>query len=109
MTNLRRLNQMALGPLRSEEGLRSLGESLAVLGREAEAFGWRNHQEYARLLTYRRGIRLSECMRVSMLRRTESRGVHARSDHTDSDESWLKKQVVRLREEGDFAFEDVAI
>ena len=109
MTNLRRLNQMALGPLRSEEGLRSLGESLAVLGREAEAFGWRNHQEYARLLTYRRGIRLSECMRVSMLRRTESRGVHARSDHTDSDKSWLKKQVVRLREEGDFAFEDVAI
>ena len=109
MTKLRHLNQIALGPLRTPEGLHSLGESLKVLQEEAEKFGWQDHKEYAQLLNYQRSIRLSECMRLSMLQRTESRGVHARSDYTEPDESWRKKQTVSLGAENNFVFEYVAI
>ena len=109
MTKLRHLNQIALGPLRTPEGLHSLGESLKVLQEEAEKFGWQDHKEYAQLLNYQRSIRLSECMRLSMLQRTESRGVHARSDYTEPDESWRKKQTVSLGTENNFVFEYVAI
>jgi succinate dehydrogenase / fumarate reductase, flavoprotein subunit len=32
----------------------------------------------------------------AMLRRTESRGTHARSDFPQTSDDWLKKQVVRI-------------
>ncbi len=109
MGRLRRLNQMALGPLRSAAGLESLGRDLAALSREAEALGWHDYQEYGEVLTYRRSLRISECMRASMLRRTESRGVHARSDFEDSDPTWIRKQALHLDERGAPVFEDVPI
>jgi aspartate oxidase len=109
MATLRGLNQMALGPLRSAAGLDELGRNLGALGSAAEAFGWRNPREYAQLMTYRRAILLSQCMRASMLRRTESRGVHARSDHARSDDAWIRKQAVRLGDDGELAFEDVPV
>jgi succinate dehydrogenase/fumarate reductase flavoprotein subunit len=39
---------------------------------------------------------LSDCLRQAMLRRTESRGTHARSDFPQTSDAWLKKQVVRV-------------
>ncbi len=109
MAKLRHFNQMALGPLRSAEGLEKLGRQLAQLRAEAQEFGWRDHEEYAKVLTYRRSILLSECLRQSMLRRDESRGVHARSDHTEADDAWRRKQALRLTETGGLAFEDVPV
>ena len=109
MAHLRRLNQMALGPLRSAEGLETLGGELVVLSREAESFGWRGYMEYGEVLTYRRSLLISECMRVSMLRRNESRGVHARSDFESSDDAWIRKQALHMGQDGALAIEDVPI
>jgi succinate dehydrogenase/fumarate reductase flavoprotein subunit len=109
MAHLRHLNQMALGPLRSAEDLDALGRELAVLSGEAERLGWRGYTEYAEVLTYRRSLLISECMRASMLRRNESRGVHARSDFEDSDDTWIRKQALRLGDDGAPIFEDVPI
>jgi succinate dehydrogenase / fumarate reductase, flavoprotein subunit len=47
-------------------------------------------------------------MRQAMLRRTESRGVHRRSDFPNSSDTWLKKQVVTLQY-GKFQFKDVGV
>jgi aspartate oxidase len=56
----------------------------------------------------RRAILLSDCMRQAMFRRTESRGVHCRSDFPNSSDAWLKKQVVTLRD-GEFHFDEIAV
>ncbi len=109
MAHLRRLNQMALGPLRSAEGLETLGGELAVLSREAERLGWGGYTKYGQVLIYRRSLLISECMRASMLRRNESRGVHARSDFAGSDDAWIRKQALHLGEDGAPTFEDVPI
>jgi succinate dehydrogenase/fumarate reductase flavoprotein subunit len=37
---------------------------------------------------------LSDCLRQAILRRTESRGAHARSDFPQTNDAWLKKRVV---------------
>jgi succinate dehydrogenase/fumarate reductase flavoprotein subunit len=47
-------------------------------------------------------------MRQAMFRRTESRGVHCRSDFPNSSDAWLKKQVVALRD-GEFHFDEIAV
>jgi succinate dehydrogenase / fumarate reductase, flavoprotein subunit len=47
-------------------------------------------------------------MRQAMFRRTESRGVHCRSDFPNSSDTWLKKQVVTLRDE-EFRFGEIAV
>jgi succinate dehydrogenase/fumarate reductase flavoprotein subunit len=46
------------------------------------------------VLRVERGIMLSDCLRQAILRRTESRGAHARSDFPQTNDAWLKKRVV---------------
>jgi succinate dehydrogenase / fumarate reductase, flavoprotein subunit len=108
MANLRRANQLALGPIRDGARLQSAGERLAEFREEALAFGWNDYAEMQEVLRVQRAILLSDCMRQAMFRRTESRGVHRRSDFPNSSDAWLKKQVVALRD-GGFHFDEVAV
>jgi aspartate oxidase len=108
MANLRRANQFALGPIRDGARLQSAGELLAEFREEALAFGWNDYAEMQEVLRVQRAILLSDCMRQAMFRRTESRGVHRRSDFPNSSDAWLKKQVVTLRD-GEFHFDEVAV
>jgi aspartate oxidase len=108
MGDLRRANQIALGPIRDGPRLQSAGQRLAELREQAFSFGWSDYAEMQEVLRVRRAILLSDCMRQAMLRRTESRGVHCRSDFPKPSDAWLKKQVVVLQNE-QFRFEDVAI
>jgi aspartate oxidase len=108
MSNLRRANQFALGPIRDGARLQSGGERLAEFGEEALSFGWNDYAEMQEVLRVQRAILLSDCMRQAMLRRTESRGVHCRSDFPNSSDTWLKKQVVTLQD-GEFQFKEVGV
>lgn len=98
MTKLRRANQMALGPIRDRGRLEEAGMRLVALGDEVRGFGWSGYREMQEVLRVERGIMLSDCMRQAMLRRTESRGTHTRSDFPQTSDAWLKKQVVRVVE-----------
>ncbi|MEE8444344.1 MAG: FAD-dependent oxidoreductase [Alphaproteobacteria bacterium] len=109
MARLRRLNQMHLGPLRSAAGLAELGAALDGLREEAASMGWRGYDEYAEVLGLRRGIELAECMRRAMLGRTESRGVHTRSDYPEASEAWLKKQAIRKDGAAGLAIEELSL
>ena len=108
MGNLRRTNEFALGPIRDGAGLQSAGERFAEFREEALSFGWNDYAEMQEVLRAQRAIQLSDCMRQAMFRRTESRGVHCRSDSPKSSDAWLKKQVVTLRD-GEFRFEEIAV
>jgi succinate dehydrogenase / fumarate reductase, flavoprotein subunit len=105
MGNLRHANQFALGPIREAARLQSAGERFAELRDEARSFGWNSYAEMQEVLRLERAISLSDCLRQAMFRRTESRGVHSRSDFPNSSDAWLKKQVVTLQD-GEFRFED---
>ena len=96
MTKLRHANQMALGPIRDRARLEDAGTRLAELREEVGGFGWSGYGEMQQVLRVERGIMLSDCLRQAMLRRTESRGTHARSDFPQTSNDWLKKQVVRI-------------
>jgi succinate dehydrogenase / fumarate reductase, flavoprotein subunit len=108
MGNLRRTNQFALGPVRDGARLQSAGERFAEFREEALSFGWNDYAEMQKVLRVQRAILLSDCMRQAMFRRTESRGVHCRSDFPNSSDAWLKKQVVTLRD-GEFHFDEIAV
>jgi aspartate oxidase len=108
MGNLRRTNQFALGPIRDGARLQSAGERFAEFREEALSFGWNDYAEMQEVLRMQRAILLSDCMRQAMFRRTESRGVHSRSDFPNSTDAWLKKQVVTLRDE-EFHFDETAV
>jgi aspartate oxidase len=108
MGNLRRTNQFALGPIRDGARLQSAGERFAEFREEALSFGWNDYAEMQAVLRVQRAILLSDCMRQAMFRRTESRGVHCRSDFPNSSDAWLKKQVVTLRD-GEFHFDEIAV
>jgi succinate dehydrogenase / fumarate reductase, flavoprotein subunit len=108
MGNLRRTNQFALGPIREGARLQSAGERFAEFREEALSFGWNDYAEMQEVLRVQRAILLSDCMRQAMFRRTESRGVHCRSDFPNSSDAWLKKQVVTLRD-GEFHFDEIAV
>lgn len=108
MAHLRRRTQLVLGPLRDGEALEALGAELEALAEEAEALGWEGHGEYARVLGYRRALRLVEIMRRCMLGRTESRGVHNRADFPESDSSWLRKHAVRLNADSGLYLENIS-
>ena len=108
MGNLRRTNQFALGPIRDGARLQSAGERFAEFRKEALSFGWNDYAEMQEVLRVQRAILLSDCMRRAMFRRTESRGVHCRSDFPNSSDAWLKKQVVTLRD-GEFHFQEAAV
>jgi succinate dehydrogenase/fumarate reductase flavoprotein subunit len=71
--------------------LRSLAEQ-----RVPRAFFQCRDGEMQEVLRVQRGIMLSDCLRQAMLRRTESRGTHVRSDFPQTSDAWLKKQVVRV-------------
>jgi aspartate oxidase len=96
MTKLRHANQMALGPIRDRSRLEEAGTRLVALRDEVRGFGWSGYGEMQEVLRVQRGIMLSDCLRHAMLRRTESRGTHARSDFPQTSDAWLKKQVVRV-------------
>jgi succinate dehydrogenase / fumarate reductase, flavoprotein subunit len=108
MANLRRVNQVALGPIRDGARLQSAGERLAEFREEALSLGWNDYAEMQEVLSVQRAILLSDCMRRAMFRRTESRGVHCRSDFPNSSDTWLKKQVVTLQD-GKFQFKEVGV
>ncbi len=108
MGDLRRTNQFALGPIRDAARLQSAGERFAEFREEAFSFGWNDYAEMQEVLRVQRAILLSDCMRQAMFRRTESRGVHCRSDFPNSSDAWLKKQVVTLRD-GEFHFDEIAV
>jgi succinate dehydrogenase / fumarate reductase, flavoprotein subunit len=108
MGNLRHSNQFALGPIREGARLQSAGGRLAELRDEVRSFGWNGYAEMQEVLRLERTILLSECMREAMLRRTESRGAHTRSDFPNSSDAWLKKQVVALQD-GELRFEEIAV
>jgi succinate dehydrogenase / fumarate reductase, flavoprotein subunit len=108
MANLRRTNQFALGPIRDGAGVQSAGERFAEFREEVVSFGWNDYAEMQEVLRVQRAILLSDCMRRAMFRRTESRGVHCRSDFPNSKDAWLKKQVVTLRD-GEFHFDEIAV
>ena len=69
---------------------------LVALRDEVRGFGWSGYGEMQEVLRVERGIMLSDCLRQAMLRRTESRGTHVRSDFQQTSDAWLKKQVVRV-------------
>jgi succinate dehydrogenase / fumarate reductase flavoprotein subunit len=96
MTKLRHANQMALGPIRDRRRLEEAGARLIALRDEVREFGWSGYEEMQEVLRVQRGIVLSDCMRQAMLRRSESRGTHIRSDFPEMSDAWLKKQVVRV-------------
>jgi succinate dehydrogenase/fumarate reductase flavoprotein subunit len=96
MRKLRHTNQMALGPIRDRSRLEEAGTRLVALRDEVRGFGWNGYGEMQEVLRVQRGIMLSDCLRQAMLRRTESRGTHARSDFPQTSDAWLKKQVVQV-------------
>ena len=108
MGKLRRANQFALGPIRDGARLQRAGELLAEFREEGLSFGWNDYGEMQEVLRVQRAILLSDCMRQAMFRRTESRGVHCRSDFPDSSDAWLKKQVVTLWD-GGIHFDEVGV
>jgi aspartate oxidase len=108
MSDLRRTNQFALGPIRDGVRLELVGEQFAELLHEVRSFGWKSYREMQEILRLERAIKLSDGMRQAMLRRTETRGVHNRSDFPNSSDAWLKKQAFALRN-GKFHFEDAPV
>nr|BAD91550.1 2-chloroacrylate-inducible protein CAA67 [Burkholderia sp. WS] len=108
MSDLRRANQLALGPIRDAVRLQRVGELFAELLDEVRSFGWNGYKEMQEILRVERAIKLSDAMRQAMLRRTETRGVHYRADFPSSSDAWLKKQVFALRD-GALHFKDVPL
>jgi aspartate oxidase len=108
MGELRRTNQLALGPIRDGARLERVGERFAELMNEVRSFRWNSYGEMQEILRLERAIKLSDGMRQAMSRRTETRGVHYRSDFPNSSDAWLRKQVFELRN-GAFHFKDVAL
>lgn len=108
MMNLRRANQYALGPIRDGERLNRVGEKFAELQETIDSFGWSSYAEMREILRVKRAIELSDGMRHAMLRRTETRGVHHRSDYPNASEAWMKKQFFTSNE-GKFHFQDIVL
>ncbi len=109
LDRIRKLNQHALGAFRSRELLEQAGEAIAELQQEVEQYGWSSLKEYDDVLRLKRVIRLSEAMRQAMLRRTESRGTHARSDYPQMASAWLRKQAVHLSTAGELVLSDIPL
>jgi succinate dehydrogenase/fumarate reductase flavoprotein subunit len=108
MGDLRRTNQFALGPIRNADRLQNAGERFAEFREKAFSSGWNDYAEMQEVLRVQRAILLSDFMCQAMLRRTESRGTHSRSDFTESTDAWLKKQVVALQD-GELRLEEIAV
>ncbi|MCO7231698.1 MULTISPECIES: FAD-dependent oxidoreductase [unclassified Cobetia] len=109
LDRIRRINQHALGPFRSAALLQAARGDIAALQREVDGFGWQSLDEYAAILRVKRVLMLSEAMRQSMLRRTETRGTHTRSDYPEASRGWLKKQLVRLSRDDGLVLDDVIL
>jgi aspartate oxidase len=108
MRDLRRANQFALGPIRDGVQLELVGKQFTELLDEVRSFGWNGYREMHEVLRLERAIKLSDGMRQAMSRRTETRGVHYRSDFPNASDTWLKKQAFTLRD-GKFHFDDVTV
>lgn len=106
--DIRHVNQLSLGPIRDRHSLETAGTRFDELRGEAKSFGWDGYAQMREVLRVNRSITLSDCLRQAMLRRTESRGTHARLDYPFANEKWLKKQILRLNGDA-LRFEDVAL
>jgi succinate dehydrogenase / fumarate reductase flavoprotein subunit len=91
-----------LGPIRSGEELQSFLDELRRIKRdelpgiEATAKGRSYNKEWIDALEFGYMLELLELAAASALQRTESRGVHFRIDHPDTDnDRWLAESVVR--------------
>jgi succinate dehydrogenase/fumarate reductase flavoprotein subunit len=106
----RRVQEMArekLGPIRSGDELQAfLGEVRRIKreelpGLEATAKGRSYNKEWIDALELENILALLEFATASALQRTESRGVHFREDHPDTDnDNWLRESVVSKTDAG---------
>jgi succinate dehydrogenase / fumarate reductase flavoprotein subunit len=99
--------QKYLGPIRTGDELLSfLAEIQRVKGEdmprlEATATGRSYNKEWLDALELENILQLLEIATASALQRTESRGVHFRADHPDTDnDNWLEESVVRRTDAG---------
>jgi len=106
---VRAINQNSLGASRSAEILEKAGDQIRELRDKADCYGWNDLNEYEEVQRLKRVISLSEIMRLSMLHRNESRGVHVRTDFPEMQSSWLCKQVVRRSSDGEPIIEKIRL
>jgi succinate dehydrogenase / fumarate reductase flavoprotein subunit len=106
----RRVQEMArekLGPIRSGDELQSFLDEVRRIKREelpgveTTAKGRSYNKEWIDALELENILALLEFATASALQRTESRGVHFRADHPDTDnDNWLRESVVSKRDAG---------
>jgi succinate dehydrogenase/fumarate reductase flavoprotein subunit len=106
----RRVQEMAhkhLGPIRNDPELatflqeiqRVKQEELPVLGTTAEGRSY--NKEWLDALELEHILDLLEFATASAIQRTESRGVHFREDHPDTDnDNWIKESVIKRTDTG---------
>ena len=106
----RRVQEMAhkyLGPIRTGDELNSLLQAIQQVKREelplleTTTEGRSYNKEWLDALELENILELLAFAGTSALRRTESRGVHFREDHPDTDnDNWLKESVVKRTDTG---------
>jgi succinate dehydrogenase / fumarate reductase flavoprotein subunit len=106
---IRQINQRGLGPYRTGALFEEVGSRITDLKEEIDSYGWDGIDQFDEVQRLRRIVRLSEAMRLSMLRRTETRGTHSRADFPSMDPAWVRKQSVSLSENGELQINDIAL
>jgi len=86
-----------------------MARELGAIMEEVDACGWADDLEYIQIHGFKKNLMVAEVMCRFMDRRTESRGVHARADYPESDDLWLKKQVIVRDQTGNLNLHDVPV
>lgn len=102
LDELGELLQSNAGILREEEALEEgLAELDSIRERAASiAVGDRTHRSFEFALDLSVGLPLAEALLRGAIERTESRGAHYRTDHTDQEEAWRANLTVVARTDG---------
>lgn len=83
------------GPVRSEQSLRQALEAVASLRSQSQQVSVSDHKELAQALRLEKMLTVAEMVVRAAALRTESRGVHYRTDRPErNDKDWLKNIII---------------
>lgn len=92
---LRSLMDTQVGPIRSGQGLQNALETISELQKRLATIRVGSSQELRDALELRNMLCVSQVIASSALTRTESRGVHYRTDYTEERHEWQKPVIIR--------------
>jgi succinate dehydrogenase/fumarate reductase flavoprotein subunit len=86
-----------LNLIREEQGIKEALQKIKQLESQAEKFRAENEKELVKLMSLKNMLLTAKMIAQASLEREESRGVFFRSDYPQTDPSWQRSIVLKMR------------